>query len=301
MVIVVHLVACTHTRLTHLPIFSRHGMRETRFHLWLFTMLSMVGRCSGVCADDSWPKTVQHKMRMQHVLTSTSFMLIALRIVDVTWPANLGCEGGANDNICTVQWQWTTAWGEQFWNCIDVKINGGGGGGGSPSPTPTPRPRPTPTPRPRPRPSGGGAVGALEGYWTSNGATLTFKEQNRKTHRVCWDVGTDKPTTVYYQSKGETYHSWNADVCCLATAPEYAGKAGGPASIIQFDIQYGFGFCECLGWNPSSGTTVCAGKATADNMKCPVSTGSTAGTCPDPSPLSIRPSSLGGPVGSDGG
>jgi len=81
-VIVAHSVVCIHTLLTHLPIFSQLGMQETQFHLWLFTMLNMVGRCSGVCAEDSWQKMVQHKIRMLHALMRTSFMLIVLKIVD---------------------------------------------------------------------------------------------------------------------------------------------------------------------------------------------------------------------------
>jgi len=162
-------------------------------------------------------------------------------------------------------------------------------------------PRPVPSPMPSPSPSvPHPAPDHKFEYWTSNGATATFTLQNKKAGRVCVDGKVSEATTVYYQSKGDIYHSWSSnDPCCMSAAPEYGGKPQGPMNIWAIETSGGFGFCECLGWTPENGGTTCAGQATPASMKCPV-LGGTKNMCADTGALASRPASLGGPVGPGG-
>lgn len=197
-------------------------------------------------------------------------------VVDL--PMGLTCEH------CTIQWFWHTAWGEQFWNCIDVKIQGSGGGGPSPPQVSTMLPTAAPVTT---TPSGG--VSDLPCVWTSPlGRQVTMTKQNEKPGRICWEVVVPSGTSVHYQAQVDIYHAWNVQSCCLAERSNFG------TNVVTFTPSYqNFGFCECIGWTPETGGTTCAGQATAENMICPVSSGGGSGRCIDKSPLSQRPAECG--------
>jgi len=199
--------------------------------------------------------------------------------VTISLPAGLTCEW------CTTQWFWHTAWGEQFWNCIDIRIEGGGV-------NPTLRPTLPPSVAPTPTTPGGGGGGAdLPCMWTSPaGKQVTTRKQNEKPGRICWEFEVPMGTMVHYQKKVDIYHSWNTDTCCLFSG---SSGSGGPANVVTFTPQWGsFGFCECIGWNPSTGGTTCAGQATPAAMICPVP-GGDGSMCVDTTALQARPSECG--------
>lgn len=196
-------------------------------------------------------------------------------------PAGLSCER------CTIQWFWTTAWGEQFWNCFDVKITPGNGGPVLPLPLPAP---PMPTPVPKPSPTASGGIGSDRCWWTEPaGAVVTFSPREQKQGRNCYDVTAPKGVTIFYQAKADIYHQWGADSCCLYAADGFGSKTGGEANIVALTATYGgFGFCECTAWDPSNPGVSCAGQADANNMLCPVQ-GATDKMCQRREALLSRP------------
>jgi len=207
--------------------------------------------------------------------------------VFVSVPADLQCD------TCTIQWFWHTAWGEQFWNCIDVRIEGsggGGGGGGGPIVPTTTRIATTTTTFG----GGGGLAPSKECIWTSPaGGKVTRSPRLQKEGRVCWDVTAPAGSTVYIQSNTDVYTAWNADICCLYAASPFGSADGAPANVVAFKAKYSnFGFCECTKWDPSR-PDKCAGQATAENMMCPVKGGPTDGMCVDQTALYSRPSECG--------
>jgi len=101
--------------------------------------------------------------------------------------------------------------------------------------------------------------------------------QSEKPGRICWGFTAPTGYVVHYQHSGDIYHTWNTEKCC-----HFAGLSGGQSNIVTFTPQYGnFGFCECIGWTPSTGNMDCAGQATPENMLCPVEGGSGYNMCPD--------------------
>jgi len=102
-------------------------------------------------------------------------------------------------------------------------------------------------------------------------------KQSEKPGRICWEFAVPTGYAVHYQHSGDIYHSWNTEKCC-----HFAGLSGGQSNIVTFTPQYGnFGFCECIGWTPSTGSMDCAGQATPEAMICPVEGGSGYTMCPD--------------------
>jgi len=196
--------------------------------------------------------------------------------VDVALPPGLTCE------TCTIQWFWHTAWGEQFWNCIDVRIQGGG----SPTLPPT-WPITTLAPTTTTLPGGGGG-GEGPCIWTTPaGRQVETRKQSEKPGRICWEFTVPLGTTVHYQANVDIYHAWNTATCCLSSG---GSVVGGPSNVVSFTPQWGsFGFCECIGWTPGTGGTTCAGQATPASMICPV-TGGDGTMCVDSTALSSRPS-----------
>jgi len=140
--------------------------------------------------------------------------------------------------------------------------------GACPGPTPTQAPTPT-----GPAPTPGGRCA----WTTPPGGEVVMGKQSEKPGRICWEFSVPTGYAVHYQSDGDIYHSWNADKCC-----EFAGEFSNQSNVVTFTPQYGnFGFCECIGWTPSTGNMDCAGQATPENMICPVEGGSGYNMCPD--------------------
>jgi len=89
----------------------------------------------------------------------------------------------------------------------------------------------------------------------------------------------------------------------MKAAPQYGG-AGTQANVYAFENVANGGFCECLGWNPQTGGTKCAGQATPANMFCRVSGGQSTNhkECKTTEAgMKMRPATLGGSVGAGGG
>jgi hypothetical protein len=198
----------------------------------------------------------------------------------VSLPAGLTCEH------CTIQWFWHTTWNEQFWNCIDIKIEGSGGDGGSTAPPQVSTTFPVSTTTY----GGGGGVGNGPCMWTTPlGRQVTTRKQSEKPGRICWEFTVPQGTTVHYQAEVDIYHFWNIEkACCLAE------RSAVGSNVVTFTPTWtSFGFCECIGWTSGAGGTTCAGQATAENMICPVEGEGGRGMCPDNSALSLQPAECG--------